>query len=444
MKTEAVTGEARSEADNLDCIHCGLCLAVCPTYLQLANEADSPRGRIYLMDALKEGRVEPSSGNLHKHMLLCLECRACETACPSGVRFSIMMNAARAAILERRRFSTIERAVRRFVFDRAMSSRVVLRLGFAALRIYQLCGLQRLVRGSGILKLFPATLGTMESLLPVIPNRASYSLPVRGTGNGRLSVAFFEGCIMPELFGPTHEATIRVLERNGVAICLPSRQTCCGALHIHEGEMGKALDLARRNIDAFEDDGADFIVTNAAGCGAMLKEYGQLLKDDVAYAGRASAFSHRVKDISEFLDMLEIGGEMGRLELKVTYDDPCHLLHAQGIRSAPRNLLRRIPGIEFVEMSDSDRCCGSAGIYNIMQPGLANQILAEKIANIVRTGASVVATGNPGCLLQIEAGLRARKLAIRVVHPVELLDEAYRRGSRSDASSHSSQQRRCE
>lgn len=428
MKSEAVTGEARSEAGNLDCIHCGLCLAVCPTYLQLGNEADSPRGRIYLMDALKEGRVEPSSGNLHKHMLLCLECRACETACPSGVRFSIMMNAARAAILERRRFSTIERAVRRFVFDRAMSSRVVLRLGFAALRIYQLRGLQRLVRGSGILKLFPATLATMESLLPVIPNRASYSLPVRASGYGRLSVAFFEGCIMPELFGPTHEATIRVLERNGVAICLPRRQTCCGALHVHEGEMGKALDLARKNIDAFEDDGADFIVTNAAGCGAMLKEYGQLLKDDPVYAGRAAAFSHRVKDISEFLDMLEIGGEMGRLELKVTYDDPCHLLHAQGIRSAPRNLLRRIPGIEFVEMRDSDRCCGSAGIYNIMQPGLANRILAEKIANIERTGASVVATGNPGCLLQIEAGLRARKLAIRVVHPVELLDEAYRRG----------------
>jgi glycolate oxidase iron-sulfur subunit len=431
MKTEAVTGEARSEAGNLDCIHCGLCLAACPTYLQLGNEADSPRGRIYLIDALKEGRVEASSENFHKHMLLCLECRACETACPSGVRFSVMMNDARAAILDSRRFSAMERMVRRIVFDRAMSSRLILRLGFAALRIYQLAGLQRLVRASGILKLFPATTGIMESLLPAIPKRASYSLPVRVTGTGRLSVAFFEGCIMPELFGPTHEATIRVLERNGVAICLPRRQTCCGALHIHEGEIARALDLARRNIDAFETDGADFIVTNAAGCGAMLKEYGQLLKGDPAYAERASAFSHRVKDISEFLDMLEIGAGMGRLELKVTYDDPCHLLHAQGIRSAPRNLLRRIPGIEFVEMRDSERCCGSAGIYNIMQPALASQILGEKIANIERTGASVVATGNPGCLLQIEAGLRARKLAIRVVHPVELLDEAYRRGSKA-------------
>jgi glycolate oxidase iron-sulfur subunit len=339
-----------------------------------------------------------------------------------------MMNEARSTILKRRRFSTLERVVRRIVFDRAMSSHPILRFGFSALRLYQASGFQRLVRGSGILKIFPATLGTMESLLPVIPKRASYALPARVKGNGRLSVAFFEGCIMPELFGPVHEATIRVLEKNGVATCLPRNQTCCGALHIHEGEMEKGLDLARRNIDAFEADGADFIVTNAAGCGAILKEYGQLLKDDPRYAKRAAAFSHRVKDISEFLDMLEISREMGRLELKVTYDDPCHLLHAQGIRSAPRNLLRRIPGIEFIEMRDSDRCCGSAGIYNIMQPGLAGQILADKISKIEQTGACVVATGNPGCLLQIEAGLRARKLPIRVVHPVQLLDEAYRRG----------------
>ncbi len=433
MNTAAVTGMAKPEANNLDCIHCGLCLAVCPTYLQLGNEADSPRGRIYLMDALKEDRVKRSSENFHKHMLLCLECRACETACPSGVRFSIMMNDARAAIRESRRFSATVRVVRRVVFGWAMSSRFFLRISFAVLRFYQRSRLQRLVRASGVLKLFPATLATMESLLPVIPERSSYSLPARTTGNGRLSVAFFEGCIMPELFGPTNEATIRVLDRNGIAVCLPRRQTCCGALHIHEGEMQRALDLARRNIDAFDGDGADFIVTNAAGCGAMLKEYGDLLKDDPRYAERASAFSHRVKDVSEFLDMVEIGGEMGRLELKVTYDDPCHLLHAQGIRSAPRNLLRRIPGIELVEMRDSDRCCGSAGIYNIMQPALAGHILDEKISNIERTGAGVVATGNPGCLLQIEAGLRARKLPVRVVHPIELLDDAYRRGGRAGA-----------
>jgi glycolate oxidase iron-sulfur subunit len=421
--------EAKPEAGNLDCIHSGLCLAVCPTYLQLGNEADSPRGRIYLIDALEEGRILSSSGNFHKHMLLCLECRACETACPSGVRFSVMMNDARARIRSERRFSPVERLFRHIVFRKAMSSRWFLRIGFGALRLYQVTGLQRLVRATGILRLFPATLATMDSLLPVIPKRSTLSLPERVMGNGRLTVSFFAGCIMPELFGPTHEATLRVLERNGVAVCMPRRQTCCGALHLHEGELESALDLARKNVDAFEADGADFIVTNAAGCGAMLKEYGQLLKDDPAYAERASAFSHRVKDISEFLDMLGITGEMGRLELTVTYDDPCHLLHAQGIRAAPRNLLRRIPGVEITEMADSDRCCGSAGIYNIAQPALASQILADKIANIQRTGAQVVATGNPGCLLQIEAGLRARKLPIRVVHPIELLDEAYRRGS---------------
>ncbi len=426
MSSRADTLEIKPESGNLDCIHCGLCLAVCPTYLKLGNEADSPRGRIYLIDALEEGRVLPSSENFHRHMHLCLECRACETACPSGVRFSIMMNDARARIRRERRFSPVERAFRYIVFRKAMSSRWFLRIGFSALRLYQVSGLQRLVRASGVLRFFSATLATMDSLLPLVPKRWTLSLPERVRGNGRLSVSFFEGCIMPELFGPTHAATLRVLEKNGVAVCMPRRQTCCGALHLHEGEMEGALDLARKNVDAFEADGADFVVTNAAGCGAMLKEYGQLLKDDPGYAERASAFSHRVKDISEFLDMLGISGAMGRLDLKVTYDDPCHLLHAQGIRAAPRSLLQRIPGIELTEMADSDRCCGSAGIYNIIQPALASQILADKINSIRQTGAQVVATGNPGCLLQIEAGLRARKLPIKVVHPIELLDEAYR------------------
>ena len=232
---------------------------------------------------------------------------------------------------------------------------------------------------------------------------------------------------MPELFGPVHEATLRVLARNDVAVCLPRGQTCCGALHVHDGEVNKAKALARKNILAFEGDGADYIVVNAAGCGAALKEYGHLLQDDPVFAARALAFSRRVVDISEFLDQLGVVAPEHPVRARVAYDDPCHLLHGQGIKAAPRNLLRRIPGLELVEPRDAERCCGSAGIYNIMHPDMAGRILDEKVSNLARTGASIVATGNPGCMLQIELGLRARRVPAEVVHPIELLDRAYGR-----------------
>lgn len=235
----------------------------------------------------------------------------------------------------------------------------------------------------------------------------------------------FEGCIMPELFGAVHEATVRVLQRNGFAVELPPHQTCCGALHLHDGDIETARRLARTNIAAFETAGAAAVVVNAAGCGAMLKEYDKLLADDPAFAERAQAFSRRVYDICEFLNAIAINNDMERLNLKVAYDDPCHLLHAQGIRAAPRNLLRVIPGLQLVELEGADRCCGSAGIYNITQPGMSARILNEKIAHIIGSGAEVVASGNPGCMLQIQAGLRAKNLPTRVVHPIELLDQAY-------------------
>ncbi len=287
--------------------------------------------------------------------------------------------------------------------------------------------MQKLVRSAGILRLISRHLQYMDALLPEIPKSPHLALPEvlaqRNDGRGRVSL--FVGCIMPELFGPVHEATVRVLKHNRVSICNPSRQTCCGALHLHDGELKMALELARRNIDAFEYDGADFIVVNAAGCGAMLKEYGYLLRDDPLYAERARAFSERVKDISEFLMNIGIEKDMGTLNLKVTYDDPCHLLHGQGIKADPRSILRSIPGLDLVELPDADRCCGSAGVYNIMQPELANRILDSKIDNIAQTGAQVIATGNPGCLLQIQNGLRARGQPGQVLHPIELLDQAY-------------------
>ncbi len=422
------------EAANLDCIHCGICLSVCPTYLQLGNEADSPRGRIYLMNARKEGRISPASAAFQRHMQLCLECRACETACPSGVRFSVMMNETRSIIRQGKRPSGWEFFLRRLIFEIAFPSRQVLHACFRLLRFYQKSGFQTLVRAIGILHLLPERLRAMEALLPDVPPSPHYRLPETASRLGRARAAFFEGCIMPELFGHVHEATLRVLEKNGVSVCSPSRQTCCGALHLHDGEMKGALEMARRNIDAFENDGADYVVVNAAGCGAMLKEYGHLLKDDPEYAERARKFSARVRDISELLEQIGVAGTMAPVKAKVAYDDPCHLLHGQGVRTQPRDLLRRIPGIEMIELPDADRCCGSAGIYNITQPEMSARILEEKIANIAGTGAEVVATGNPGCILQIRAGLLAKNLSVRVVHPVELLDQAYRRWKAEDGT----------
>jgi glycolate oxidase iron-sulfur subunit len=365
---------------------------------------------------------------------MCLECRACESACPSGVRFSLMMNGARAAIREHKRVSHWTAFLRRLIFQTILPSRKLVHACFRLLRFYQRSGLQRLVRGTHILRFFARQLRTMEGLLPDVPRYLRHHLPATAPATGRGRVSFFEGCIMPELFGAVHEATIRVLEHNDVSICSPTRQTCCGALHLHDGELESALNLARRNIDAFENDGADFIVVNAAGCGAMLKEYGHLLKDDPQYAARAEDFSRRVKDIAEFLDQLGIREDMGEIRERVTYDDPCHLLHGQGIKAAPRNLLRKIPGLQTIELRDSDRCCGSAGIYNITHSDMASRILDDKIANLIETRANIVVSGNPGCLLQISLGLRARNLPIQALHPVELLDRAYRQSKSSAVS----------
>ncbi|MBZ5500069.1 MAG: 4Fe-4S dicluster domain-containing protein [Acidobacteriia bacterium] len=426
MAAQAPAQSETRETAHLDCIHCGICLSACPTYLQLGGEADSPRGRIYLINAMQEGRIGAAGPRFQQHMLLCLECRACETACPSGVRFSAMMNEARAQIGKSRRLSAGAAFVRYLVLRKIFLSRRLMHFSFRMLRFYQRSGIRRLLRASRILRLFPGHLIQMEALLPEIPKSPRYPWSEGIVRTGRKRVLLFEGCIMPELFGPVHEATVRVLQHHGFSVALPARQACCGAVHLHEGDPETARQLARKNIAAFEKEEAAAIIVNAAGCGAMLKEYDELLAADPAYAGRARAFSRRVRDISEFLDAIGINRNMERLDLKVTYDDPCHLLHAQGIKAAPRNLLRSIPGLELVELRDADRCCGSAGIYNITHPEMSSRILDEKIANIIRSGAQVVASGNPGCLLQIQAGLRAKNLPTRVAHPIELIDQAYR------------------
>jgi len=423
MNRPAAPMDPEREAAHLDCIHCGICLPACPTYQHLGLEPDSPRGRIYLIRAMKEGRVNPAGAPFIRHMQLCLECRACETACPSGVRFSAMMDEARVEIRKHRNAAGL--FLRRIVFRGILPRRRILHACFRLLRLYQRCGMRRLVRASGILRLLPRGLARMEALLPEVPEAAHLAVPAAAQEGVRGRVSLFRGCIMPELFGPVHEATLRVLNRNGIAVEFPEKQTCCGALHLHDGDRESARQLARRNIAAFEKNGSDAVIVNAAGCGAMLREYDALLADDSAFASRARNFSLRVRDIAEYLDGIGIDPNMRRLQGRVTYDDACHLLHGQGIRDAPRRLLAAIPGLEVVELREADRCCGSAGIYNITQPKMADRILDDKIAGIIRTGASIVASGNPGCLLQIQAGLRAKNLATRVMHPIELLDLAY-------------------
>jgi glycolate oxidase iron-sulfur subunit len=359
-------------------------------------------------------------------MHLCLECRACESACPSGVQFGLMMNQARAMIRENQKPTLWESLLRRLVFVELLPHRGRLRALFRILRLYQKSGIQKLLRGSGLFRILPKRLGIMESLLPKVGSPPRYSLPHAAAGDERPSVSLFEGCVMPDLFGTVNQATVNVLEKNDFLVCSPPEQTCCGALHLHDGELELARELAKKNIAAFERDGSQPIVVNAAGCGAMLKEYGHLLREDPEYAQRARAFSGRVRDIAELLDGIDLNKDLSPLPLKITYDDPCHLRHGQGIKDAPRNLLGSIPGIELAELPEADRCCGSAGIYNITHPEMSAIVLDEKIGNIMKTGAAIVASGNPGCLLQIGQGLRAKNAPIQTVHPIELLDKSYR------------------
>ncbi len=433
-----------TDADITRCVHCGLCLNHCPTYRLTGLETESPRGRLFLIRQLAEGSQD-TNVNFREHIDLCLGCRNCETVCPSGVRFGHLLEAARGEIVERGRVGFFERALRWLILKQIWQHPSRLNVVIAPLRMYQQSGMQRLVRRSGILKLL-GRLGEMEALLPARELRAFYThsdhmnphpnpLPSRETEQ---KAALFTGCIMRAGFGDIHDATFRALDRSDWSVDVPEMQVCCGALHLHAGEREIAKELARRNIDAFtmspspyegEGRGEDpKIVVNAAGCGAVLKEYGELLHGDPSYAERAKEFSARVLDVSEALTQSKMPA-MRETQLRVTYQEPCHLAHAQRIKKEPREILNQIPGIEFVEMNASDRCCGSAGIYNVLHPEIANQLIDEKMANIAATDADVVVTGNIGCLLQLEYGKTRSGWKGRVMHLVELIDEANERNA---------------
>jgi len=419
-----------SQADLDRCVHCGLCLNSCPTYRELGLEMDSPRGRIYQMVKIAAGEL-PAGPSYVDHINLCLGCRACETACPSGVSYGRMLEAARAGIESVVRRPAWARLARRFVFGSLLQSPTLLRLAGFALWVYQRSGLQKLVRATGVLKLF----GNLERIEKLAPEAQfpsffrHYGKVFPAEGERRYRVAFLGGCIANVTFARLNEATVRVLRANGCEVCVPADQTCCGALHAHSGLLEKARELARRNIDALGGAGYDAIITNAAGCGSMLKEYPELLAGDARYAERAREFASRVKDISEFLASIEWNRNLGPVPLTATYQDSCHLLHGQKIRAEPRKLLAAVPGLELREMMSPDTCCGSAGIYNVVQNEMSMAILEKKMEDINRTGAEVVVTANPGCLLQLRAGAALHGRNQRVVHVVEILDEAYRAGN---------------
>ncbi len=399
------------------CVHCGFCLQACPTYRVTQMEPESPRGRIHLVAAATEGRVEPNA-RFAAHLYLCLMCRACETACPSGVQFGRI--AERARELLGPPGSPLARGLLRLGLRRLLPHPRRLRAAARLLRLVQRSGLPRLVD-----PILPRRLREMVALLPPVPARAfrpGRTYPAEGERRAR--VALLSGCVMGVMFPEVQEATVRVLQRSGCEVLTPADQICCGALNSHNGEAASARAMARRNIDAFLAAEPDAVVVTAAGCGAAMKGYGHLLKDDPIYAARAESVAALTRDATEYLAEVQTGlGASATKGPPVTYQDPCHLAHGQKVRAQPRALLRSI-GADLVEMEGSDRCCGSAGVYNLTHPEMSQTLLAEKMEAIRRTGAEVVVAPNPGCMLQLRYGAARYGVPVRVVHLMDLLDEA--------------------
>jgi glycolate oxidase iron-sulfur subunit len=413
--------------DYARCIHCGLCLNHCPTYRLWGMEADSPRGRIRQMLLVDQGRLELGEAFV-THIDRCLDCRACETACPSGVEYGKLVEAARAQIEWNYRRPFFSRMARAIVYRHLLPYPGRLAAIAQCVRFYQRSGLQKLARRSGLLRLFG--LWERERLLPKMDHdfffsRLGTTYPARGMRRAR--VALFAGCVAQASFAELNDATIRVLVANGCEVVVPAGQLCCGALAAHAGVRDVARQLARTNLDVFLCYDIDAVVTNAAGCGSTLKEYDLLFPAGTPEHEGAGAFRKRMRDVTEFLDELGLAARLREIPLRVTYQDSCHLIHGQKIREAPRNLIRAIPGVELAEMALADHCCGSAGVYNVTQTAASLALLEEKMQDARATGAKVIATANPGCLLQMRAGAEIHATGQEVLHVVELLDRAMSR-----------------
>jgi glycolate oxidase iron-sulfur subunit len=442
MNSSQLAVALSSEEDKLlACVHCGLCLEACPTYVQTSDENDSPRGRIYLMRAVEEGRLSSESNTFRTHINRCLGCRACEQACPAGVEYGQLLEAARADLSQvQARKPTLRSRLLRFVLRHIWLHPARLRFAFAMSRLLRNARLPRLLIKLRLAHLISPRFEFALALLD--SSRADQRSEDCGmriadcgfkkSNGSSLSIRIpmpallFKGCVTEGLFARVNRATARVLEVNGCAVRAPDEQVCCGALHAHAGDLEGARHLARRNIDAFNDEIAAHIITNAGGCGAMLVSYAHLLAEDAEYRERAREFSQRVRDISQQLEATGIRRGASLAENVMTYDASCHLLYGQRASDAPLEMLRAIPGLRFVPLMGSETCCGGAGVYNLLEPELSGRVLDEKLAHIKETGAQILATGNPGCHMQIGAGARLKGLdSLRVCHPVELLDESY-------------------
>ncbi|MGI9066204.1 MAG: (Fe-S)-binding protein [Pyrinomonadaceae bacterium] len=451
--TQLTSTLAREEDKLLACIHCGLCLEACPTYVVTGDENDGPRGRLYLMRAAAEGRLASDSLAFERHIDRCLGCRACEQVCPAGVEYGQLLEAARGELFVSGKTRGFSYGLLRLLLKHVWLHTGRLKFAFRMARIFRDAGFAQVLLKTRIARLFSrqfefglALLASSSPKLVKTGNQSNQKLCVETTstaGATRDNTMLFTGCVGAGLFSRVNHATCRVLEANGFAVETPAQQVCCGALHAHAGDLEGARTLARRNIKAFSGAGQSPIITNAGGCGAMLASYGHLLTDDEAFREPASQFSARVRDVSQQLETVELlttTGAPGVTEefvrghqpsssagVRVTYDASCHLLYGQHAGEAPLKMVGSIPGMNFARLEGSERCCGGAGIYNLLEPDLSRSVLEEKLLNIQATGAKILATGNPGCQMQIGAGAILSGMELTVCHPVELLDESYAR-----------------
>jgi glycolate oxidase iron-sulfur subunit len=431
----AIPLDAPQESDLRKCVHCGLCLNACPTYRELGVEMDSPRGRIYQMVEVAEGRI-PISDDYIEHIELCLACRSCETACPSGVQYGRLIEGALAQIESATRRSLPRRLVRWLAYNRLLRSPLLLRTVGLGLLFYQRSGLDQMLRESGFLN----SLGRMGELAQLAPQAqapfffSSIGRVFPADGETKHRVALMAGCMQNVFFSRLNEATVRVLCKNGCEVTIPAEQGCCGALQVHAGLRAIGREQAKKNISALESGDFEAIITNTAGCGSVLKEYPDLFEHDPEWHQRAEGFAGKMRDVSEFLASIELNTDFGRLERTVTYQDSCHLLHGQKISGPPRQMIQAIPGVRLHELPMSEICCGSAGVYNVEHTDISMALLEDKMRMIESTNADTIVTANPGCMLQLQAGTRGLAQPLPVLHVVELLDLAYKAAGESAPS----------
>ena len=418
--------DAPDEADLYKCVHCGFCLQACPTYIATGLETESPRGRIALMKAVNEGRIGITD-TVIRHWDLCIQCRACEVACPSGVPYGNLIEATMAQVANRRKQGFLRKSAEDLSLKRVIPHQRRLQALMSLTKLYQKSGLSSLVRKSGALGAIAPSIAALESSIPEVSDAyfKAEGQTIPAVGEKRARVAILSGCVMPLVNGPEMEAAVRVLARNGCEVVVPKGQACCGAINSHVGDLDTARELARRNIDVFTDAGVEYVIIASAGCGSRMKEYDHLLREDPSYSDKAERFSATVKDINEFLVDLPFDPPSAALNYRVTYQDSCHLGNAQRITDAPRRILRSIPGVEFVELPNAGQCCGAGGTYTITERDFSLRVLSSKMDAFQTTNADIFATANPGCLMQLQYGVQDRNLSAQVKYVTDLLDEAY-------------------